>query len=140
MLTSIFAALALILADAPPAAASPAPAPAATPAPVDPIVAEINALMTVYKNKSGDPVRGKLGFSIGRRPANDGEVVYWDTIIEQPTSCGMDMTTGAMRCIRAEPYRCRLAVAFDTAGILKAWVVTGPPEVCRGFVTLLKAP
>lgn len=157
MLTSILTALALMLADAPVAAPAPAPvapaatapaatAPAATPTdpaapkPVDPVTAEINALMSVYKGKSGDPVRGKLGFSIGRRPASDGEVVFWDSIIEQPTNCGMDMATGAMRCIRPDPYRCRIAVAFDAKGILKAWAVTGPPDVCRGFITLLKAP
>ena len=161
MLTSILAALALMLADAPVAApahpdapavraAAPAnqPAPAAAPTPVDPaapkpvdpVTAEINDLMSVYKGKSGDPVRGKLGFSIGRRPASDGEVVFWDSTVEQPTYCGMDMASGAMRCIRPEPFRCRIAVAFDAKGILKAWAVTGPPEVCRGFITLLKAP
>jgi hypothetical protein len=150
MMTSLLVALALVLADAPVAAPAAVPAPAATtpaapaapPAakPVDPVTAEINALMSVYKDKSGDPVRGKLGFSIGRRPATDGEVVFWDSTIEQPTNCGMDMATGAMRCIRPEPFRCRIAVAFDTKGILKAWAVTGPPEVCRGFITLLKAP
>lgn len=155
MLMPLVAALALMLVDAPvtapaatsaPATPPAAPAAAATPTdpavpkPVDPVIAEINALMSVYKDKSGDPVRGKLGFSIGRRPATDGEVVFWDSIVEQPTNCGMDMATGAMRCIRPDPYRCRIAVAFDTKGIVKAWAVTGPPDVCRGFITLLKAP
>ena len=152
MLTPLFAALALMLADAPASAPATTPAPASAPAaapgaaaptapkPVDPVIAEINGLMEAYKGKSGDPVRGKLGFSIGRRAATDGEVVFWDSVIEQPTNCGMDLATGAMRCIRPEPFRCRIAVAFDTKGILKGWAVTGPPEVCRGFITLLKAP
>ena len=146
MLTPLLAAIALLLADAPVATPAPtppaaaAPAAPAAPAPVDPVVAEINALLTPHKDKSGDTLRGKLGFSVGRRAARDGEVVFWDANLEQPTTCGMDMATGAMRCLRGEPISCRLAIAFDTAGLVKAWAVTGAPGVCRGFVTLLKAP
>ncbi|MDP1738619.1 MAG: hypothetical protein Q8L23_14410 [Caulobacter sp.] len=143
MLTPILAALALLLAETPaaavPPATAPAPAgPAAAAAPVDPVTAEINSLLTPFKGKSGDSVRGKLGFSVGKRDASDGEVVFWIVSIEQPTTCGMDPVTGSFRCLRGEPFQCRLAIAFDKAGIVKAWAVTGPPEVCRGFITLLK--
>lgn len=143
MLTPILAALALILAETPaavttPPVAAPSAAPAAAPAPVDPVTAEINALLTPYKGKSGDPLRGKLGFSVGKREAIDGEVVFWIVSLEQPTACGMDPATGAFRCLRGDPIQCRLAIAFDKAGIVKAWAVTGPPEVCRGFIPLLK--
>lgn len=141
MLTPILAALVLILAEAP-AAAPPTTAPAAAPpvaaAPVDPVTAEIDNLLAPYKGKSGDPLRGKLGFSIGKRDASDGEVIFWVVSIEQPTTCGMDPVTGSFRCLRGEPFQCRLAIAFDKAGIVKAWAVTGPPEVCRGFIALLK--
>lgn len=141
MLTSILAALALILAEAP-AAAPPATAPAAAApvaaAPVDPVTAEINSLLTPYTGKSGDPLRGKLGFSVGKREASDGEVIFWIVSVEQPTTCGMDPASGAFRCVRGDPVQCRLAIAFDKAGLVRAWAVTGPPEVCRGFITLLK--
>jgi hypothetical protein len=145
MLTPILAALALILAETPAAAPPPPPpatapsaAPAAAATPVDPVTAEIDRLLTPYKGKSGDPLRGKLGFSVGKREATDGEVVFWIVSLEQPTACGMDPATGAFRCLRGDPIQCRLAIAFDKAGIIKAWAVTGPPEVCRGFIPLLK--
>ena len=139
--------LALVLAEAPVAAPAPAPvgAPAATspavaPAkPVDPVVAQINALIEPYKGKKGDRLRGKLGFSIGTRPASDGEVVFWMFNVEQETSCGMDPATMDMRCIRPEPFQCRLAIAFDKDGNVKAWALTGEPQICRGFIGLLKA-
>lgn len=143
MLTPILAALALILADAP--AAPPVPSAPAVPTPpavaappVDPVTAEINALLTPYKGKSGDPLRGRLGFSVGKREASDGEVVFWVVSVEQPTSCGMDPVTGSFRCLRGDPFQCRLAIAFDKGGLVKAWAVTGAPEVCRGFIGMLK--
>lgn len=140
MLTPMLAALALVLAEAPAAAAAPtAPAPAAAPRP-DPVKAEINSILEPYRGKSGDRLRGKLGFSVGKRLATDGEVVFWMVKIEQETVCGVDPSNGAMRCIRPDPFQCRLAIAFDPAGLVKAWAVTGEPDICRGFITLLKAP
>lgn len=151
MLTPVLAALALVLAQAPAAAPAPAPAPAApaasptaaapAAAPADdPVRAEINSILQTYKGKSGDPLRGKLGFSIGKRAASDGEVVFWMFKIEQETVCGMDPANGAMRCIRPDPFQCRLAIAFDTKGLVTAWALTGESEVCKGFIKLLKAP
>ncbi|MDO8295074.1 MAG: hypothetical protein Q7T19_01405 [Caulobacter sp.] len=145
MLTPILAALAMMLAEAPAATPTPAPAPApavpAAPAAptVDPVTAEIDALMAPYKGKSGDRLRGLLGFSAGTRAASDGEVVFWMINVEQETACGMDPATMAMRCIRGDPFQCRLAIAFDKQSIVKAWAVTGRPEICRGFVGKLKA-
>lgn len=135
MLIPILAGFALMLTEAP------AAAPAATPAPVavNPVTAEINALLEPYKGKSGDRLRGLLGFSSGVRAASDGEVVFWMINVEQETTCGVDPSTMAMRCIRGDPFQCRLAIAFDKQGVVKAWAVTGEPEICRGFVGKLKA-
>ena len=152
MLSSMIAALMLMLAETPAAAPPPAPPPAATApaatatpaaqavAPVNPVTAQINALIEPYRGKSGDRLRGKLGLSIGSRKASDGEVVFWMINVQQEMSCGVDPASGAMRCLRTEPLQCRLAVAFDTAGIVKAWALTGAPDICRGYVDLLKAP
>ena len=139
--------LALLLADGPAAVPAPAPAPPpATAAPVaparpaiDPVIAEIDALMTPYKGKSGDRLRGKLGFTTGTRPASDGEVVFWELKVEQEMSCGMDPRTMIMRCLRGDPHQCRLGIAFDKQGLVSAWAATGVPEVCKGFVEKLKA-
>jgi hypothetical protein len=60
--------------------------------------------------------------------------------VQQEMSCGVDLASGAMRCLRPEPMQCRIAIAFDATGIVKAWAVTGAPDICRGFVDLLKAP
>lgn len=140
MLTPILAALVLILAETPAAAPAPtAPAPVVAPKP-DPVKAEINSILEPYRGKSGDRLRGKLGFSIGKRPATDGEVVFWMVKIDQETVCGVDPSNGEMRCIRPDPFQCRLAIAFDPAGLVKAWAVTGEPDICKGFITLLKAP
>ena len=146
MLTPMLATLALVFAQAPVAAPAPAPAPTPAPAatapaatpPVDPVRTEINRILEPYRGKSGDPLRGKLGFSIGKRPASDGEVVFWMVKIEQETVCGV--AGGEMRCIRPDPFQCRLAIAFDPAGLVRAWAVTGEPDVCGGFIKLLKAP
>jgi hypothetical protein len=149
MLSPLIAVLMLMFAETPVAAAPAAPPPAATApaattppaaAPVNPVTAEINALIEPYRGKSGDRLRGKLGLSAGTRKASDGEVVFWLISVQQEMSCGVDPASGAMRCLRAEPLQCRIAMAFDTAGIVKAWAVTGAPEVCRGFIDLLKAP
>lgn len=141
MLTQILAALALMLAEVPAATSPPTPPPAPTPAPaaVDPVTAEINGLLTPYKGKSGDRLRGLLGFSAGTRTASDGEVVFWMITVEQETTCGVDPATMAMRCLRGDPFQCRLAIAFDKQNIVKAWAVTGDPEICRGFIGKLKA-
>ncbi|HRD27622.1 MAG TPA: hypothetical protein PLO65_04910 [Caulobacter sp.] len=142
MLVSILSAFALMLAEAP--ATSPAPpptvpaTPAAAPAAVDPVTAEINGLLEPYKGKPGDALRGKLGLSAGVRQASDGEVVFWVLSIEQETVCGMDPATGAMRCLRGDPFQCRLAIAFDKQSAVKAWAVSGDPAVCRGFIGKLK--
>lgn len=137
MLTPILAALALMLAEVPAATLPPA-APAA-PAAVDPVTAEINDLLAPYKGKSGDRLRGLLGFSAGTRTASDGEVVFWMITVEQETTCGVDPATMAMRCLRGDPFQCRLAIAFDKQNVVKAWAVTGDPEICRGFIGKLKA-
>jgi hypothetical protein len=143
MLSPLIAVLILMFAE-PPVAAAPAaatPAATATPAaPVNPVTAEINALLEPYRGKSGDRLRGKLGLSSGTRKASDGEVVFWMINVQQEMSCGMDLASGAMRCLRPEPMQCRIAIAFDATGIVKAWAVTGAPDICRGFVDLLKAP
>lgn len=146
MLTPMLAALVLILAETPAAAPAPAPAaapvvalPAVAPKP-DPVKAEINSLLEPYRGKAGDRLRGKLGFSIGKRLATDGEVVFWMVNIEQDMACGVDPSNGEMRCIRPDPFQCRLAIAFDPAGLVKAWAVTGEPDICRGVIKLLKAP
>jgi hypothetical protein len=143
MLSPLIAVLILMFAETPVAAAPAAATPAATAtptAPVNPVTAEINALIEPYRGKSGDRLRGKLGLSSGTRKASDGEVVFWMINVQQETSCGMDLASGAMRCLRPEPMQCRIAIAFDATGIVKAWAVTGAPDICRGFVDLLKAP
>jgi len=147
MLIASLVTLVLMLSDVPAAAATPpaaavAAAPATTPAapaPVDPVIAEINTLMTPYKGKSGAPLRARLGFSTGTRPAIGGEVVFWDLKVEQETACGMDPRTMAMRCLRGDPSFCRLGVAFDSKGVVTAWLASGAPEVCRQFIDKLKA-
>jgi hypothetical protein len=143
MLSPLIAVLILMFAETPVAAAPAAATPAATAtpaAPVNPVTAEINALLEPYRGKSGDRLRGKLGLSSGTRKASDGEVVFWMINVQQEMSCGVDLASGAMRCLRPEPMQCRIAIAFDATGIVKAWAVTGAPDICRGFVDLLKAP
>ncbi len=143
MLSPLIAVLILMFAETPVAAAPAAATPAATAtpaAPVNPVTAEINALLEPYRGKSGDRLRGKLGLSSGTRKASDGEVVFWMINVQQEMSCGMDLASGAMRCLRPEPMQCRMAIAFDATGLVKAWAVTGAPDICRGFVDLLKAP
>lgn len=148
MLITSLVSLLLMAVDGPATGAvAPVPAPppgVAAPAvpvkpAVDPVIAEINALMTPYKGKSGDRLRGKLGFSIGKRPAIDGEVVFWELKIEQDMTCGMAPGAMVMRCLRGDPFQCRLAIAFDKQGLVAAWAASGAPEVCRGFVAKLKA-
>lgn len=143
MLSPLIAVLILMFAETPVAAAPAAATPAATAtpaAPVNPVTAEINALLEPYRGKSGDRLRGKLGLSSGTRKASDGEVVFWMINVQQEMSCAMDLASGAMRCLRPEPMQCRMAIAFDATGLVKAWAVTGAPDICRGFVDLLKAP
>lgn len=144
MLIPTLAALALMLADAPAAAEVP-PAPAATapaapakPA-IDPVTVEINTLLEPYKGKTGERLRARLGFSNGSRRAQDGEVVFWIVTRPQDMVCGMDPASLAMRCTRADPVECRLAIAFDTQNLVKTWAVAGAPEVCRTFVGKLEA-
>lgn len=151
MLISILAALALVFADAPAAAPPPAPTPAATPAPtpaappapakpvVDPVTVEINALLEPYKGKTGDRLRGLLGFSNGTRIAVDGEVVFWIISVPPEMVCGMGAGGGAMRCVRGDPAECRLAIAFDPEKLVRTWAVTGVPRICQDFVGKLKA-
>lgn len=138
MLIASLVTLVLMLSDVPAAAATPPPAAVAA-APVDPVIAEINTLMTPYKGKPGAPLRARLGFSTGTRPAIGGEVVFWDLKVEQETACGMDPRTMAMRCLRGDPSFCRLGVAFDSKGVVTAWLASGAPEVCRQFIDKLKA-
>ena len=148
MLIASLLSLLLMTADGPATAAvAPVPAPppvVAAPAipvkpAVDPVITEVYALLAPYKGKSGDRLRGKLGFSAGTRPASDGEVVFWELKVEQEMTCGMDPRTLAMRCLRGEAYMCRLGIAFDRQGLVTAWFASGSPLACRGFVELLKA-
>ena len=142
MLISGLLSLALLLAEGPAAVPAPAPTPAtvapAKPA-VDPVIAEIDTLMAPYKGKSGDRLRGKLGFSAGTRTATDGEVVFWELKVEQETTCSMDPKTMDMRCLRGDPYQCRLGIAFDRQGLVAGWAASGVSEVCKGFIDKLKA-
>lgn len=144
LIASLFSLLLLAAGDpataaVPPVAATATATPAAEKPAIDPVIAEINALMTPYKGKSGDRLRGKLGFSSGTRPASDGEVVFWELKVEQEMTCGMDPKTLSMRCLRGDPFQCRLAIAFDRQGLVTAWAASGVPEVCKGFVEKLKA-
>lgn len=146
MLIASLISLVLMASDAPAAvpptapAAPPVAAAPAKPPEVDPVIAEINALMAPYKGKTGDRLRGRLGFSAGTRPAMDGEVVFWEIKVEQEMSCGMDPATLAMRCLRGDPFVCRLGIAFDKTGLVTAWAASGAPAVCRQFIDKLKAP
>ena len=94
MLSPLIAVLILMFAETPVAAAPAAATPAATAtpaAPVNPVTAEINALLEPYRGKSGDRLRGKLGLSSGTRKASDGEVVFWMINVQQEMSCGMEI-------------------------------------------------
>ncbi|HRD45401.1 MAG TPA: hypothetical protein PLF78_02835, partial [Caulobacter sp.] len=80
--------IALLLAEP---AAAPAPAPVATPAPqptAEEVIARIDALMTPWKGKSGERLRGLLGLSEASRVASDGEAVFWSRRAEA-TACGV---------------------------------------------------
>ncbi len=141
MLIPVLAALAMVLAETPPLVAPPVPPPAAAAVkpPVDPVTAEINGLLEPYRGKAGDRLRGLLGFSTGTRRASDGEVTFWIASVPPAMVCGVDPANGLMRCDRGDPAECRLAIAFDVQKLVKAWAVTGAPEVCRTFVGKLKA-
>ncbi|MFZ5669445.1 MAG: hypothetical protein ACOY4K_08110 [Pseudomonadota bacterium] len=133
MSAMLIAVLALMTADAPAAAGDP---PAPTPA--DPVKAAVDELLEPYRGKNGDPLRGRLGLSIGSRQASDGEVVFWVISVTTEMACGLDPATGSIRCARPPAMECRLAVAFDKQNLVKAWALNGAPAACQGFVTLLK--
>ncbi|MDP1630681.1 MAG: hypothetical protein Q8L66_04600 [Caulobacter sp.] len=137
MLTPVFALVALVLAGAAPAAAETSAAPE-IPAAVDPVTAEINALLTPYRGASGKPLRAKLGRPSGRHAARDGEVASWSVSLPQDTHCRISPATGAMRCDRDPALECRMAIAFDGAGNVLDWAVVGAPEACRAFVDRLR--
>jgi len=145
MLIPLLAALVLVLADTPATVTPPVPTPAppttpavAAPA-IDPVRAEINALLEPYRGKTGDRLRGLLGFSSGTRSALDGEMTFWIVSLPSAMVCGVDPVNGLMRCDRGNPAECRLAIGFDVQKMVKTWAVTGAPEACRTFVGKLKA-
>lgn len=139
MLLPILAAL-LMLVEAP-ASATPPPAPVApvvaTP-PADPVIAEIDALLTPWKDKAGDPLRGRLGLSHSSKTASDGTVTFWKTTSES-MACGV-APSGEMRCGVSASAECALGIAFDKTGKVKNWKAQGAPEACRKFVAVLAKP
>lgn|GEM_PF-5472269 len=142
MLLPILAAL-LMFVEAPATTATPTPAPEATapaaaPPPADPVFAEVDALMTPWKGKAGDGLRGRLGLSHSNKLASDGSVVFWLTKSES-MACGVTQT-GEMRCGTNAMAECALGIAFDKEGKVKTWKLQGAPDACRKFVPILAKP
>lgn len=132
----------------PPAAApSPAPSPATTPVPAvaepapmttEQAIARIDVLMTAWKGKSGERLRGRLGLSESTRDATDGQVTFWLRRSEA-TACGV-APGGVIRCGVIGGAVCRLAVAFDKSGKVTNWKASGTGEACELFFDDIGAP
>ncbi len=139
----------------PTAAATPAAAPAApaapasgTPAPAAPVerapltteeaIARIDALMTPWKGKSGERLRGRLGLSESTRDASDGQVTFWIRRSEA-TACGVS-EGGQIRCGVIGGAICRLAIAFDKTGKVTNWKATGTGDACELFHEEIGSP
>jgi len=125
----------------PPApAVAPATAPAAPPPPMTDAqaIARVDALMTPWKGKSGERLRGLLGLSETTRMASDGQVSFWVRRSEA-TACGVS-AGGVIRCGVIGGAVCRLAVAFDKTGNVINWKATGAGEACELFFDDIGAP
>lgn len=126
---------------APPApAVAPATAPAAPPPPMTDAqaIARVDALMTPWKGKSGERLRGLLGLSETTRMASDGQVSFWVRRSEA-TACGVS-AGGVIRCGVIGGAVCRLAVAFDKTGNVINWKASGAGEACELFFDDIGAP
>jgi len=126
---------------APPApAVAPAAAPAVPPPPMTDAqaIARVDALMTPWKGKSGERLRGLLGLSETTRMASDGQVSFWVRRSEA-TACGVS-AGGVIRCGVIGGAVCRLAVAFDKAGNVINWKASGAGEACELFFDDIGAP
>lgn len=119
--------------------AVPAPVPA-EPAPMttEQAIARIDALMTPWKGKSGERLRGRLGLSESTRIASDGQVGFWMRRSEA-TACGVS-EGGVIRCGVIGGAACRLAVAFDKTGKVTNWKASGVGEACELFFDDIGAP
>jgi hypothetical protein len=125
----------------PPApAVAPATAPAAPPPPMTDAqaIARVDALMTPWKGKSGERLRGLLGLSETTRMASDGQVSFWVRRSEA-TACGVS-AGGVIRCGVIGGAVCRLAVAFDKTGNVINWKASGAGEACELFFDDIGAP
>lgn len=125
----------------PPApAVAPATAPAAPPPPMTDAqaIARVDALMTPWKGKSGERLRGLLGLSETTRMASDGQVSFWVRRSEA-TACGVS-AGGVIRCGVIGGAVCRLAVAFDKTGNVINWKASGAGEACELFFEDIGAP
>jgi hypothetical protein len=126
---------------APPApAVAPAAAPAVPPPPMTDAqaIARVDALMTPWKGKSGERLRGLLGLSETTRMASDGQVGFWVRRSEA-TACGVS-AGGVIRCGVIGGAVCRLAVAFDKTGNVINWKASGAGEACELFFDDIGAP
>ena len=126
---------------APPApAVAPAAAPAVPPPPMTDAqaIARVDALMTPWKGKSGERLRGLLGLSETTRMASDGQVSFWVRRSEA-TACGVS-AGGVIRCGVIGGAVCRLAVACDKAGNVINWKASGAGEACELFFDDIGAP
>ena len=127
-----------------PTSAAPAVAPATAPATPPPpmtdaqAIARVDALMTPWKGKSGERLRGLLGLSEATRMASDGQVSFWVRRSEA-TACGVS-AGGVIRCGVIGGAVCRLAVAFDKTGNVINWKASGAGEACELFFDDIGAP
>jgi hypothetical protein len=121
-------------------AVAPATAPAAPPPPMTDAqaIARVDALMTPWKGKSGERLRGLLGLSETTRMASDGQVSFWVRRSEA-TACGVS-AGGVIRCGVIGGAVCRLAVAFDKTGNVINWKASGSGEACELFFDDIGAP
>jgi hypothetical protein len=121
-------------------AVAPATAPAAPPPPMTDAqaIARVDALMTPWKGKSGERLRGLLGLSEATRMASDGQVSFWVRRSEA-TACGVS-AGGVIRCGVIGGAVCRLAVAFDKTGNVINWKASGAGEACELFFDDIGAP
>jgi hypothetical protein len=121
-------------------AVAPATAPAVPPPPMTDAqaIARVDALMTPWKGKSGERLRGLLGLSETTRMASDGQVSFWVRRSEA-TACGVS-AGGVIRCGVIGGAVCRLAVAFDKTGNVINWKASGAGEACELFFDDIGAP
>lgn len=119
---------------------TPAPAAPAQPAPMttDEAIARIDALLTPWKGKSGERLRGRLGLSEATRDASDGQAVFWIRRSEA-TACGVG-AGGVIRCGVVGGAICRLAIAFDKTGKVVNWKATGTGDACELFHDEIGSP